>query len=89
MQSGDLQALAQNAIRTILFASMPMLMISLAVGLLVSIIQSVTQIQEATLSFVPKIISVFIAILIFGPWILNVLMGFSMGLLGNLNAFIR
>ncbi len=89
MESADLMAFAQQSIRTVLFASMPMLLLSLVVGLLVSIIQAVTQIQEATLSFVPKIISVFLSILIFGNWILNLLMEFTMSVLGNLNTFIR
>lgn len=89
MESADLMAFAQQSIRTVLFASMPMLLLSLVVGLLVSIIQAVTQIQEATLSFVPKIISVFLSILVFGTWILNLLMEFTMSVLGNLNTFIR
>lgn len=89
MEGADFQALAQYAIRTILFASMPMLLISLAVGLMVSIIQAVTQIQEATLSFVPKIIAVFISMLIFGPWVLNMLIDFTMSVYSNLNDFIR
>lgn len=89
MENADLMAFAQQAIRTVLFASMPMLLLSLIVGLLVSIIQAVTQIQEATLSFVPKIVSVFLSLLIFGSWILNLLIEFTMSVLGNLNLFIR
>lgn len=86
---GDLQALAQYAIRTILFAAMPILIISLVVGLLVSIIQAVTQIQEATLSFVPKIISVFVSMLLFGPWILETVVSFTMDIFSNLNIYMK
>jgi len=86
---GDLQALAQYAIRTILFAALPILLTSLIVGLFVSIVQAVTQIQEATLSFVPKIISVFVSMLLFGPWILETVMGFATNIFRNLNIYMR
>lgn len=84
----DMMKLAQDAIRTVLFVSSPMLMISLVVGLVVSVIQAVTQIQEATLAFVPKIVGVFISMLIFGPWIIKTVLSFTSGLLGNLNLYI-
>ena len=58
MSQGDVLKLAQDAIRTILMVSAPMLLFSLVVGLIVSIIQAITQIQEATLAFVPKIVAV-------------------------------
>ena len=87
--NGDLSQLAQYAIRTVLFCSLPMLALSLIVGLAVSIIQTVTQIQEATLAFVPKIITVFFSILIFGPWILSQLVEFTMNVYGNLGAFVN
>lgn len=80
--------LAQDAIRTVLFSAAPMLIISLMVGLIVSVIQAVTQIQEATLSFVPKIIAVFISILIFGPWILRLLTQLATDLFTNINLYI-
>ena len=73
MSNVDMIKLAQDAIRTVLFSAAPMLIVSLIVGLIVSIVQAVTQIQEATLSFVPKIIAVFISMLIFGPWIFRLL----------------
>ena len=65
-----------------------MLIISLAVGLIVSVIQAVTQIQEATLAFVPKIIAVFLSMLIFGPWIIDVITEFASGLFANINLYI-
>lgn len=87
--AGDLTHVAQYAIRTVLFCAMPMLVISLVVGLIVSIIQTVTQIQEATLAFVPKIVAVFLSLLIFGPWILNQLMDFTMSIYSNIGAFVN
>ncbi|NLV88038.1 MAG: flagellar biosynthesis protein FliQ [Tissierellia bacterium] len=88
MGNVDMIKLAQDAIRTVLFSAAPMLIISLMVGLIVSVIQAVTQIQEATLSFVPKIIAVFISILIFGPWILRLLTQLATDLFTNINLYI-
>ena len=58
----------------------PMLIIGLLVGLLISIFQAATQINEQTLTFVPKIVAVFITMLIFGPWLIKVLTEFTYGL---------
>lgn len=88
MNNADMIKLAQDAIRTVLFSSAPMLIISLIVGLIVSIIQAVTQIQEATLSFVPKIIAVFVSMLLFGPWIVKLLTQLATDLLTNINLYI-
>ena len=81
--------LGREAIYTVLLVSAPVLGLGLAVGLVVSIFQATTQLQEQTLAFVPKIIAVFIALVIFGPWMLSVLMDFTNGLLGNLHNFVQ
>lgn len=88
MYNGDMLKLAQDAIRTVLYVSAPMLLLSLIVGLVVSIIQAVTQIQEATLAFVPKIIAVFLSLLLFGPWIIKLMTQFAEDLLTNINLYI-
>lgn len=80
--------LAGNAIYVILEAAAPLLLVALAVGLIVSIFQATTQIQEQTLAFIPKIVAVFISALIFGEWILTVLVDFTYGLLNNLYKYI-
>ncbi|GMK40736.1 flagellar biosynthetic protein FliQ [Paenibacillus sp. CCS19] len=80
--------LASQAVFTILKASAPMLVIGLVVGLIVSIFQATTQIQEQTLAFVPKIVAVFASIIIFGPWILNTLVDFTFNILNNLYKYI-
>jgi len=80
--------LAGQAVYTVLKASAPMLVLGLLVGLIVSIIQATTQIQEQTLAFVPKIIAVLLSILVFGPWILNTLVDFTYNLLNNLHKYI-
>lgn len=66
--------IAKEAILSIILVSSPMLIIALVVGLVVSIFQTVTSIQEQTLAFVPKILAVFLSIVIFGPWMLNQLL---------------
>jgi flagellar biosynthetic protein FliQ len=77
-------SMARESITTILIVSAPVLGIGLAVGLLVSIFQATTQIQEPTLAFVPKIAAVFIALLIFGGWILRLITTFTLDLWENL-----
>ena len=69
-------------------ASAPMLVFGLVTGLIISIFQAVTQIQEMTLTFVPKIFAVVLAVVIFMPWILNLLIDFAMSLFGNLHLYI-
>lgn len=63
--------LVQMALWKIIITSLPVLGIGLVVGLIISIFQTVTSIQEQTLVFVPKIIAVFVAIILFGPWIIS------------------
>lgn len=75
--SGDLVIqLGQEALMVVLIVSAPMLGLGLAVGLMVSVFQATTSIQEQTLAFIPKIIAVFVAVLIFGPWMLRVMVEF-------------
>lgn len=68
---GQVLDIAREAIYTIIICAAPMLLISLVVGLIISIFQTVTSIQEQTLTFVPKILAVFVGIMIFGSWIMN------------------
>ena len=63
--------LVQMSLRTVILTSMPMLLSGLIIGLIVSIFQTITSIQEQTLTFVPKILAVFISMIIFGPWMIQ------------------
>ena len=79
--SGDLVIqIGQEALMIVLIVSAPMLGLGLAVGLAVSVFQATTSIQEQTLAFIPKIIAVFVAILIFGPWMLRIMVEFFSGI---------
>ena len=71
ISQGVVLDIARDTIYTIIIVSAPLLLISLIIGLLVSIFQTVTSIQEQTLTFVPKIIGVFLGIIIFGSWMLD------------------
>ncbi|MGG1633570.1 EscS/YscS/HrcS family type III secretion system export apparatus protein [Paenibacillus sp. FSL A5-0031] len=88
MSTDFIIGLASQAVFVVLKASAPMLVLALVVGLLVSIFQATTQIQEQTLAFVPKIVAVFVSIIIFGPWILNTVIDFTYNLLNNLHNYI-
>jgi len=72
--------ICRRAIETILLAAAPMLIIGMVIGLLVSIFQAATQINEQTLTFVPKIVAVFLTLLVFGPWLIKLLTLFTVGL---------
>jgi flagellar biosynthetic protein FliQ len=69
--------LGREAITLTLLVASPMLLLGLLVGVTISILQAVTQIQEMTLSFVPKIIAVAVGFLVFLPWIIDMLVGFT------------
>lgn len=81
--------LAREAISVLLLIAAPVLLVSLLVGLGISIFQATTQIQEPTLTFVPKIVAVFITLLLFGSWMLNLIMSFSIELLQNISTIIH
>lgn len=69
--------------------SAPILGISLLVGLIISIIQATTQIQESTLSFIPKLVAISLTLLIFGPWIMSVMNEYTIRLFENIPKYIR
>ena len=80
---------AQEAIRITILVSMPMLGFGLAVGLLIAIFQATTQIQEMTLTFVPKILVVLMALLYFAGWMLEQLMQFTTTIIEQIPFYIR
>ena len=87
--SGDMVIqLGQDALLVVLIVCAPMLGLGLSVGLMVSVFQATTSIQEQTLAFIPKIIAVFVAILIFGPWMLSIMIEFFADVFQNIPARI-
>jgi flagellar biosynthetic protein FliQ len=79
---------AKDAVMTIIKLSAPLLGVALIVGLAISIFQATTQIQEQTLSFVPKIIAVFLALFIFGAWMMTTMKEFTLRIYDNILRFI-
>lgn len=81
--------LGQDAIRTTAMVATPMLASALVVGLIISVLQAITQINEATLTFIPKIAVIFVVILIAGPWMLDVISTYTIELFENIAFFVR
>lgn len=81
--------LMQHGMWLLLQLSAPVLLLSLLVGLAVSVFQAVTQINEATLSFIPKAVTVFVALVFFGPWMVTVTLDFMQQLMMNLPTYAR
>ncbi len=81
--------LGQETIKTTLLLAAPLLICALVVGLLVSIFQAVTQINEATLSFIPKILAIVVALIICAPWMLDVISRFTTTLYENIVTYVR
>ncbi|MCL7752010.1 flagellar biosynthesis protein FliQ [Guyparkeria hydrothermalis] len=80
--------LTRQALTVILYLSMPILLTALAVGLLIGMFQAATQINEMTLSFIPKMIAVVVAILLAAPWMLQVIVDFTERLFHNIPSLI-
>lgn len=80
--------IANQALMLILRVSMPVLLVSLCVGLLVSIFQTVTSIQEQTLTFVPKIIAIFVALILLAPWMMKSMVEFMVQLWSNFSLYV-
>lgn len=78
MSEGAIVSLGRDAVLTVLLVAGPMLLAGLGVGLLVSLFQATTQIQEQTLTFIPKIVAVLVALVVFGAWMLRTLVEFTM-----------
>lgn len=89
MTTNDVTVIAEQAIFTIIKCAAPMLLVSLCVGLIVSIFQTVTSIQEQTLTFVPKVLAIFLMLMLAGHWILNNMVEFMTGLWTDFNLYVR
>lgn len=81
--------IAREALWLIIKCSAPMLIVSLIVGLIISIFQTATSIQEQTLTFVPKILSIFITIIICGGWIMDNIVSFMTSLFEDFSTYVR
>jgi flagellar biosynthetic protein FliQ len=88
--SGDMAIqISRDALSMVMLISAPMLGLGLLVGLMVSVFQATTQIQEQTLAFIPKIIAIFVAILVFGPWMLSLMVDYTREIFTSLPNLVR
>lgn len=85
----EILTVMRDAVYTVLLAAMPMLAAALIIGVIVSIFQATTQINEQTLAFVPKIIGILFALLLFGGYIISKLTDFTQGLYSMINVMLR
>ncbi len=89
MTENQILSIAKDAIETAIIVGGPILAISLLVGLVVSIFQAMTQIQEQTLSFIPKLLAIALILIILGPWMLNVMTAYTINLFAELTSYAR
>ena len=89
MTVDEVTAIASSALYLVIKVSAPVPLVSLAVGLLVSLFQTVTSIQEQTLTFVPKIVAVFLSLILLGNWMLTELAGFMADLWSDFSRYVR
>lgn len=89
MSIDTVTAIASETLFLIIKTSAPVLLVSLCVGLIVSIFQTVTSIQEQTLTFVPKVIAIFLTLIVLGHWMLNNMAGFMESLWSDFSVYIK
>lgn len=81
--------LARTSLQTMLMVGGPLLLIALVIGLVISLLQAITQINEATLTFIPKMLAIAAGLLIMGPWMLRVMVSFTTNLYQNMDTYLR
>ncbi len=84
-----LNYISKQTFETILLVGGPVLLVSLLVGLIIGLFQAITQLQEMTISFVPKIIAVFLTLLLTIPWMVNIMTKFTKGIFENLPMYVK
>lgn len=84
-----LNQISRQTFETILLLGGPVLLVSLIIGILISIFQAITQLQEMTMTFVPKIIAIFLTIFVTLPWMVKVLVGFTRSIFENIPMYVR
>jgi flagellar biosynthetic protein FliQ len=88
MTPETVMTIGQHALEMTMMLAAPLLLVALAVGLLVGIFQAATQINEMTLSFIPKLIAIAVALMVAGPWMLRELIGYTRGLIESIPSLV-
>ena len=89
MSEDMVMQLGADAIKTTVLLASPMLVAAMVVGILVSVLQAVTQINEATLTFIPKMVAIIVVLMVMAPWMLEVLQNYASTVLGTAGEMIR
>ncbi|BBP01221.1 flagellar biosynthesis protein FliQ [Sulfuriferula nivalis] len=84
MTPESVMTLGRHAMEVTLMVAAPLLLVALVIGLIVSIFQAATQINESTLSFIPKLVGIFIALIVMGPWMLSVMLDYMREVFTNI-----
>ena len=88
MDAGDIISIGSQTVWIIIKTSVPILLVSMIVGLIISLLQTLTSIQEQTLTFVPKLLAIMLALMIMGPWLLNEIVSYMNILWGSFAQYI-
>ena len=88
MDAGDIISIGRQTVWIIITTSVPILLVSMIVGLIISLLQTLTSIQEQTLTFVPKLLAIMLALMIMGPWLLNEIVSYMNILWGSFAQYI-
>jgi len=89
MNDALVTALIQNALTTLMWIAAPLLIVAVVVGVVVSLIQTLTSIQDQTFSFAPRVVAIILVFLVVFPWILRVLTTFTASILGDFTPFVK
>ena len=89
MNDALITSLMQNALTTLMWIVAPMLAVAIVVGVVVSLIQTLTSIQDQTFSFAPRVIAMFVVFLVTFPWVLRVLLTFTAGLFSDFTPYVK
>ncbi len=89
MNDALVTSLMQNALTTLMWIVAPMLIVAIVVGVVMSLIQTLTSIQDQTFSFAPRVIAMFVVFLVTFPWLLRVLLTYTASLFGDFSQYIK
>ena len=89
MSEDMVMSIGAEAIKVMIYIAGPMLIAAMAIGIVVSVLQAITQINEATLTFIPKMIAIVVVLLVMAPWMLEIMKQYSADILGNIHEWVR
>ncbi|NLB29073.1 MAG: flagellar biosynthesis protein FliQ [Clostridiales bacterium] len=89
MSQADVLSILRDAVYTVIICAAPMLIVAIAIGLIISIFQATTQINEQTLAYAPKVVGILLAVMFFGSMIMSRISEFTINLINSINVMIR